>query len=1701
MVKENSVINRAGLRTIRISEPESQPATRQKHKHNKQRTLYHHLNLSSFGIISLLCLLSIPPMQANPEKGTVRRSDELKRSGKEATYRQHKRIKYMFFINLYFLGASSFSTANRRIDNSTTFLKFFIAFFLASTLSINPPSAQAAEQEHQSDTLFRAGDTTHIVENIPSIKALAWNAAFWASLNTIPDIISYAALQILLHKNRPLHSRLQESSAAQWLVFLANIARHTADAYKLASLGKFAIRKTEPVVNQTYRRNNCLRKTGPIPVYIMDIPLARAFTIELQLNDPDKPYVVFHALNPDIQKTDHKLPIAWQRLFDQLHKLHEPTLYASIQKGGLSTRLCLSTVSGHDCQLYLLVKTPDQYVYSSSWDIEMAGQWCPQTTLEIPEPEQGYSVFSTAVIDAMANALAKPNSTGFLSLLQPGKVLWQGNSAVIEPAMESDYQIGWSGTAINPGSGGFITLASHKAPRLTPENMEHIFSNWQYWMNSYQKQWSATPLYWLTTLVTNQASLALRQHIHSSSMALIHEHSQALRHPPIEITGAEDFDPGLSGHDGYPTDTPDIPLPVVTPAPDQFAITTTTSPSIYQPDYSPWGLNENGQMLVARSIILSLSDIDREKDHYRSQTEIEYLQSEHPSPKPVTLILPGVPIDLHLYNYDLIFLISVPSSRALAPFKGNVDTDAKKDLDSYTSKRHPGMESLAQKLYEMNLRRFPLLKDQSWGHITENGKPTTKISTSALTKYYAPTLRENEVILSHYAKEDIKGILITEDTPLLLQTGEHRDLMTILELKETLEKELQLKPLPIYLYSQKAGRITDIAFFSPGELSTLKENLKILSRLFLIFNTNAPRLPALLGTLSNQDYLNLVIQKANSIGLSVTSQIKSATKPDKALEKVFIEKITQDDRDSDFFLRLAQYPEWLVTPQIIPIKHQNLGGPTFSRAIITPLKVTAYSSSEAQNSADPDQLITTFQDRSRLVDQIIMKAGLTEQSTHRPLTDLDFRLNPYAAINWINKGCSIESSATECLNSAFRVMHLLKPSDDLRGKYFDDVITPLFKNLLTSGKLNRRSLLSLISQTKNTFNENLLNYMMGNIERVSKEHKKDLLQFLLINQKFTRVKSTEHLADKSEKAATKIEKAYNQLVILYYLYITTYGDLEEESILNIMGADLILSMLPPTTEGTRIDEIPSKAFYPIKEDNYPEFTEDQQVLNLAAVMHTMLSFESIVELYRKKTLNSPEPQLAELFSALMSIKMATPQGKKISAMLFLVKKQKEWEEISKSHAQSFEHSSDMKLAMTPPYPLAPLMAETMDVQLQKVIEHYYQNPSPAQINSILDGTTDYDPDTLWRNHHGVDHVARTAIILEASIQFHKEFKQNYAELFRKHRHLDRLLPLAMVYHDVGAEIVEKDLEELLASKILEQDLKGADLRAETIELVASALKNKNVNTMNPVLDGYTPDDMASPDEQLIRRLLRIPDSVDIARVRTVSDEFSFATPSEVPEDPIDENIYSMHWMSLDPDMLSSPELMKDWVALMKTSVFWASLTGASPRYLIHPDPATLMPYTVSPNLVTWTDEISQQRKLVITRAPDSLNYTREILFDIVRMFIAQEAGKTVSNVYQLRQISLPENWSTLDSFLHFTDARKAKLQSVIDLWKDRDFTPHHGTLTGSLLSHQAVIDALPSFLSAEKVKRQRGYEPGTNTPIFEDAWELSLTQPPEYGSP
>ena len=1572
-----------------------------------------------------------------------------------------------------------------------------LSFHSASALAGN-----SALPEYRDSVVFKMKDATHIVEDIPSMGALFWNAMFWLSLNLVPDIAGYMSLQMYRHLD-PSASRVGLHSLNAAL----SLARHLVNIYKVSRLSLFAWAQTWPVISQTYHRANCLQKIGTTPVYILDSTLARTFAIKVRFNDQGGAYAIFHVLEPDLSKASLKLPRAWQKLFEQLHQLPNPVLYVSLQTLDQLPALCLGKTSApsasQECDILLPVQYPARTAQPVLWDLEMMGQWCPQNHLKASE--LGYSIFSTSVIDAIAEALAAPEKLEPLSLQTPNRIVWQGHSAALDSTPGFAYQVGWSGTALNPGSPGFITLAPQNSSGLTPEEMENPFSNWQHWASSYQKHWPATPLQWLTTLTVNRFSENMRRHIQASSWQLIQDYTTSpVAFPALTVGSAtppaQRVNPLtseiISSSRVVPPFLPPFQKSLMTgnqvaPASTSRVNVQTTgflwqtldaSQRMHQP-YARWedlGLKVDNQVLAARTIALELSEQARAVGHYRSETEIDYLHSSKRGPKPVTILVPGVPIELHESYFDLALLLAIPPKQVLAPYKKNVNSNAEADLDSYDAKRHPGMRSFFNKIFEMNQRRNPFLVDSSWGGINVEGETAAPKLSKNADKYYGSRLRENEVIVSSYEVSNIKGFIITNNTPLLFPKDNRWSLLEILKQIATFEEAVGLRSLPVYFYNQNLGQIVDVISFTPETLKCLKDNLATCKDNRYVFGNNALKLPAFFGTWHFYDYLNQVKMKQESFP-DKSSGLFSVSKD---MEQKVAEFAFKGSTDTSFFESLAQYPLWLMQERLIPIKVNTLAGMPVLALTSTPLKMMLTVNCDPKVTP-PDKLISAFQTRSQLINEFMDKAGVTEKFCNQPVTVLDIFSNPYAALDKITKkGCPVVGSGAKLFLQALQTVIVLKDHPGEQQQYFTEVIQPLYEALLSKGKLGGQQwLYKQIDGINYELLTSLAGYARSNIDRVDKSNMADIR--ILIDQC-----PADPLFDPKKSYFDDIQKHYNELAILYFFYMSAYGG-SELIVKSSFRINYVIGLSPPAENGVLLTEIPKTAFYPPGISTYQSPDVDISEIDKAfkeSVANEYVFFKSASSAVRAGDIEKSKVLMA-LARELAFLKMQAPEDRSILSMLFLVKTNPGLKEMALAAPppESAKSSMDNTLAKGRPYPLKHSMTLPLNQQLQQAIEHFYLNPNPAQVDHILNGHTLVEEDTLWREHHGVDHIARTVIILEATIQFHKELAPEYANLFQRYPDLERLLSLAMVYHDAVAEVAEKPLEEILAYEILERDLEGAEVSTDTRELVLSALKNKNVNTMNPVREEYTPDEMISQDERLIRRLLRIPDSVDIARVKAVSQDISFTPLNDLSEAVSDDSIYSMHWMDLDPRLSDNQEYMEDWANLMRTAVFWASLTGASPQ---HPNPAALMPYSVNPNLVKSNPTYSYQQKKVISRASDSLNDVRETLNDIARLFVAGEAGKTVKTLYQLRQIELPENWSTLDSFLHFTEARKEKLHPVINAWENREFSPHLGTLTKKHLSQQAVINALPPWLSAEKTLRQRGYTADACESKFEETWEL-----------
>ena len=185
-------------------------------------------------------------------------------------------------------------------------------------------------------------------------------------------------------------------------------------------------------------------------------------------------------------------------------------------------------------------------------------------------------------------------------------------------------------------------------------------------------------------------------------------------------------------------------------------------------------------------------------------------------------------------------------------------------------------------------------------------------------------------------------------------------------------------------------------------------------------------------------------------------------------------------------------------------------------------------------------------------------------------------------------------------------------------------------------------------------------------------------------------------------------------------------------------------------------------------------------------------------------------------------------------------------------------------------------------------QHYYQYHHPNSVPNITTNGAEY----VHRQYHGIDHALRTQMATEFLIEILPFYHKPFQQLLATYPDLPELLKIAELYHDAVAEDEPKNTEELRAAELFERDMRSLnEYPNELITLVATALKNKNSNEMSTVQTPFTADDQCSPEELLLRKVLRFGDVVDILRWVPLPKNFlevkgSFAAdPEPTPREP------------------------------------------------------------------------------------------------------------------------------------------------------------------------------------------------------------------------
>ena len=349
-------------------------------------------------------------------------------------------------------------------------------------------------------------------------------------------------------------------------------------------------------------------------------------------------------------------------------------------------------------------------------------------------------------------------------------------------------------------------------------------------------------------------------------------------------------------------------------------------------------------------------------------------------------------------------------------------------------------------------------------------------------------------------------------------------------------------------------------------------------------------------------------------------------------------------------------------------------------------------------------------------------------------------------------------------------------------------------------------------------------------------------------------------------------------------------------------------------------------------------------------------------------------------------------------------------------------------------PFAYSPAWNFDELCQNLLIHYYQKP-PAQVLKKL--LFDHGDDIHFRRFHDQDHIIRTMLLADAAQTLFEGYPP-FDALLDQHPDFGELYILAELFHDIYAEVEGLDAgkseeERIAAEAFLDIFTRNKRYNHETVAIVASALLNKNTRDMEEVSPPYTPDSQVSEQERLLRMLIRLPDTLDVVRVRTLAKEFP--APLENSGNP---QLFDSSRIDLPEDLRQTPEFMRKLYSLLKAARDLASVSGGAPFADENPAGRYHERYQLR-----GFDNNLRRRKVQLAINP--IQSLREILSDNARRSIARRAGLPtctathkkndtsqpdcigwkagqkrkvkIHNEHDLREVRLPQNINTLELFL------------------------------------------------------------------------------------
>ena len=404
---------------------------------------------------------------------------------------------------------------------------------------------------------------------------------------------------------------------------------------------------------------------------------------------------------------------------------------------------------------------------------------------------------------------------------------------------------------------------------------------------------------------------------------------------------------------------------------------------------------------------------------------------------------------------------------------------------------------------------------------------------------------------------------------------------------------------------------------------------------------------------------------------------------------------------------------------------------------------------------------------------------------------------------------------------------------------------------------------------------------------------------------------------------------------------------------------------------------------------------------------------------------------------------------------------------------------------------------------QQAINHYYRMLHPDQAEKFAMFLLPVP--SLLREHHGVDHVTRTQILAEALIELFIRHDLSFQALFAEQPELRELIPLAMVYHDVTAEVEVKSTEEIRAAEFFERDMRASKRYPyNSVTLVASALRNKNVNTFQEAGELFVPDDRCTLVERRVRYLLRLPDTIDIIRVLVVPVHW------KEPQDPhTSSTVFNAGFLDLPESLKNNAVFIKELGNLMEGAKDLAYVTGGAPVSDSSMSGSYLIRYALSGD--------NTKRKLKIARASNAYDSVRTALDDNVRRALARAAGlftcqashekqdslyrtrtradclrekndreylAAIHSEFELRQVRLPEGMTVLQKLMFehsgsslngLSEEQQKEVLNEIGRLQQQGIQPPLGTLTQEVLASPQARKRLREDYGLDVVSERRVY--------------------------